>query len=256
MKTLIGIPTYNEIDNLPRLVADVLALCPDADVLVVDDGSPDGTGDWADHAGQTDPRIRCLHRAGKGGSGSAILAALRDAVANHYDYALIMDADFSHHPRYVPPLIAGMAAADVTIGSVYAPGAGTENWPLWRFLLSRAANAYTRLCLELTAADCSNAFRCYRVSMLSPTVLNAVMSRGFSFQEEMLWRLAQQGARILEIPTVFTDRIAGRSKLSLHETWRSFWVITRLGLQHRCGWRWGRAGGGVRCEDPHKPRDL
>jgi len=236
-RVLIGIPTFNEIENLPRLVESLHTLCPNADVLVVDDNSEDGTGTWVDEAGRRDPRVRCLHRPRKLGLGSAILAAMADAIARDYDYLVIMDADFSHDPRYVPELVSGMKDADVVIGSFYTPGAATGKSPLWRYVLSRGANLYARLCLGLAAADCSNAFRCYRVSLLAQLDLSTIRSRGFSFQEEILWRMVLAGARIREVPTLFTDRTAGKSKLSWRELCTGFRIIGTLGLRYRFGMR-------------------
>lgn len=234
-RALVGVPTYNEIENLPQLVEALRCVCPDADILVVDDDSQDGTGAWVDEAGRRDPRVRCLHRPRKLGLGSAILAIMRDAIAREYDLLIIIDADFAHDPRDVPQLIAGMEDADVVIGSFHAPGGGTENLPPLRYLLSRVANLYARLCLGLAAADCSNAFRCYRVSLLAQLDLSTIRSHGFSFQQEILWRVALAGARVSEIPTTFTDRSAGQSKLSWRELWRGFRIIGTLGLRYRLG---------------------
>ena len=234
-RTLIAIPTYNEIDNLPRLVGELEDIVPEADILVVDDNSGDGTGRWAVTRGKTDKRVKCLQRPAKQGSGSAIMAGMRAAIDGGYEQVVITDADFSHDPSYVPALIAGMAEADVVIGSVYTDGAGTANWPLWRLLLSRCANMYTRLMLGLKAADCSNAFRCYRVSTLQQVNLDDVVSRGFSFQEEMLWRLVRAGARVKEVPTSFADRTAGKSKVSWREVWDALRIIGWLGLRRLIG---------------------
>ena len=232
-RTLIGIPTYNEIENLPRLVEALEAIVPEADILVVDDNSEDGTGKWADERAKSDGRISCLHREGKLGSGSAILASMREAIARGYACLVVIDCDFSHDPTDVPALIAGMEEADVAIGSVWCPGASTANWPLWRNLLSRAANVYTRIMLGLRVADCSNAFRCYRVSTLKKVDFDAVRSQGFSFQEEILWRLVRVGARVKEVPTVFAERVAGASKVSWREVWNAIRIIGGLGIRHR-----------------------
>ena len=155
-KTLVMTATYNEIENLPRLLNEVFAVVPDVDFLVVDDNSPDGTGDWCDRQVASEPRVHCIHRAGKLGLGTAIVAGMKYAIEHGYQYLLNMDADFSHHPRYLPAMIAGMdppdgQRADVMIGSRYVPGGGTVDWPLRRRLMSRAVNAYARWMLWLSA---------------------------------------------------------------------------------------------------------
>jgi dolichol-phosphate mannosyltransferase len=236
-KTLIGVPTYNESGNLPQLVDALHAVCSEADILVVDDNSKDGTGAWVDEAASRDPRLRGMHRPRKLGAGSAILAAMRDAIAREYDYLIVIDADFTHDPNDVPQLLAGMKHADVVIGSFHAAGAETGNSPRWRYLLSRCANLYARLCFGLAASDCSNAFRCYRVGFLAQLDLSTIRSHGFSFQQEILWRLALAGARVSEMPVIFTDRAAGRSKLSWRELWEGFRVIGALGVRYRLGMR-------------------
>ena len=239
-KTLIGIPTVNEIGNLPKLVDEIHTLVPEADIVVVDDHSDDGTAEWIDKRAATDSRVSGIHRARKMGSGSAIMAAMRYAIEAGYKQVLVMDADYSHHPRYVRPMIDAMdngdePVMDVVIGSMYAPGSSTEGWPLHRYLLSRGANIYTRLMLGLAARDCSNAFRCYRVSLLKQIDLDRVISQGFSFQEEILWRLKLAGARMHEVPTVFANRVAGSSKISLREPLNALWIIGWLGLRSRLG---------------------
>ena len=193
-RTLITVATYNEIENLPTLVQEVLTIVPAAHLLVIDDNSPDGTGDWCDRQAQHDPRVHCLHRAGKLGLGTATIAGMQYGIDNEFDYVLNMDADFSHHPRYLPALIAGMdppggPQVDVMIGSRYVSGGGTKDWPLKRKLMSRGVNLYARMMLGLRTRDCSGAFRCYRVSMLEKINFAAIRSRGYSFQEEILWHL-------------------------------------------------------------------
>ncbi len=228
-RILVSLATYNESENLAPLLREIQQALPAADVLVVDDNSPDGTGRIADHLAAEDPRIHVLHRSGKLGLGTAVLAAMRYALENGFDYILNMDADFSHHPRYLPALIAGMNRYDVMIGSRYVPGGGTENWPFSRRLLSGGVNALTRLLMRVSARDCSGAFRCYRVAKLREAHLERVISRGYSFQEEMLYRCRKAGCRIGETPIIFADRRGGVSKVNSREAVRSLGVLLYLG---------------------------
>jgi dolichol-phosphate mannosyltransferase len=230
-RILVSTATYNERDNLARLIAEVHAAVPAADLLVVDDNSPDGTGKLADELAAADPRIHVIHRAGKLGLGTAILAAMNYAIERGYDYFVNMDGDFSHHPRYLPALLAGMARHDVMIGSRYVPGGGTLGWPLSRRLMSAGVNIVVRLLMRFPSKDNSGGYRVYRVDLLRRTDLNRLVSRGYSFQEEVLLRCRQAGARIGEAPIIFEDRRVGSSKVNLHETVRSMGVILWLGLQ-------------------------
>jgi len=236
-RTLVTVATYNEMENLPRLVEEVFQAIPQVDLLVIDDNSPDGTGQWCDRKGAEDPRVRCLHRQGKLGLGTAIVAGMRYAIEQGYKYVLNMDADFSHQPRYLPDLIAGMEprdgpAVDVMIGSRYVPGGGTQGWPLKRRLMSRGVNCYARWLLGLKTKDCSGAFRCYRTELLARLDFDAIRSRGYSFQEEILWHLRRLGARFAETPIVFVDRQRGASKIDSREAVAALWVIFRLGLRN------------------------
>ena len=229
-RILVSLATYNERDNLTALVGEIHNLVPDADVLVIDDHSPDGTGQVADALAAADPRIQVVHRPGKLGLGTAILAAMRYAMDHDYDFLVNMDADFSHHPRYLPDLLAGMKNKDVMIGSRYVKGGGTVNWPLSRRLTSAAVNAMVRLLMRIPAHDCSGSYRCYRVGKLRRARLNRLMSRGYSFQQEVLYRCRQAGCRIGEIPIVFENRRAGASKVNSREAIRSMAVLVWLGL--------------------------
>lgn len=231
-KTLVTIATYNERENLPALVNEVLSTAPECDVLVIDDNSPDGTGQWADEKAASEPRLHVLHRPGKLGLGTATMAGMKCGIERGYDFVVNLDADFSHHPRYITALIAGMDDADVMIGSRYVPGGGTPDWPLSRRLMSRAVNAYARWLLGLSPSDCSGAFRCYRVALLKQLDFDKVRSRGYAFQEEILWRLKQLGARFGETPIVFADRRHGRSKINIREARTTLGIILRLGLQN------------------------
>lgn len=239
-KTLITLATYNEIENLPTLVAEIFQAAPQVDLLVVDDNSPDGTGRWCDEQAAVDPRVHCLHREGKLGLGTAILAGMRYAIDHGYDYVLNMDADFSHHPRYLPSLLAGMdppgrPSVDVMIGSRYVPGGGVVNWPLKRRLMSRGVNLYARWLLWLRPRDISGSYRCYRCSLLAKLDFATIRSRGYSFQEEILWHLRRHGAKFGEAPIVFADRERGTSKINSKEAVSAIKIIARLGLQSVTG---------------------
>jgi dolichol-phosphate mannosyltransferase len=239
-KTLVTVATYNEMDNLPRLVEEIFRYLPEADILVVDDNSPDGTGQWCDTFAAQDTRLHCLHREGKLGLGTATVAAMRWAIEHGYLHMLNMDADFSHHPRYLPALVAGMEpnggpAVDVMIGSRYVAGGGVEGWPLHRRLMSRAVNVYARCLLGLAPKDCSGAFRCYRVAALAKLDFDAIRSRGYSFQEEILWHLRRVGARMGETPITFADRQRGASKINSSEALGALGIIFALGLRRLLG---------------------
>jgi len=235
-RTLVTVATYNEIENLPRLAEEIFQHAPHVDLLVIDDNSPDGTGRWCDEQAARDGRIRCLHRAGKLALGTAIIAGMQYAIEHGYDHVLNMDADFSHHPRYLPGLIAGMAGqgapVDVMIGSRYIPGGGVEGWPLKRRLMSKGVNLYARTLLGLAARDCSGGYRCYRTAALARLDFSTIRSRGYSFQEEILWRLKRQGARFAEYPIVFADRERGQSKINGSEAVSALTIIFQLGLKN------------------------
>lgn len=234
-RTLVTIATYNELENLPDLVATIFDIAPRAEILVIDDNSPDGTGGWCDRQAKDEPRLFCLHRSGKLGLGTATIAGMRYAIEHGYDYVLNMDADFSHHPRYIPALLDAMDRADVALGSRYCPGGGVKDWPLTRRFMSWAVNTYARLLLGLAPRDTSGAFRCYRVSLLEKLDFAAIVSRGYSFQEEILWRLKRLGARMVETPIVFADRERGQSKINRQEALAALRIIARLGLTNWLG---------------------
>ncbi len=228
-RTLIALATYNERDNLAALVKEIRAAVAGADVLILDDNSPDGTGAAADALAREDARIHVVHRAGKLGLGTAVLAMMRFAIEKNYELLVTMDADFSHHPRYLPDLLAGMDRADVMIGSRYVAGGGVENWPMSRRLMSRSTGQLVRFLLGMPARDTSGNYRCYRVSLLRHANLNNLLSNGYSFQQEVLHRCYLAEARLGETPIVFADRKAGQSKANLKEIVRSLSTLLRLG---------------------------
>jgi dolichol-phosphate mannosyltransferase len=230
-RLLVSLATYNERDNLAPLIREIQAAAPTADLLVIDDNSPDGTGQLADELARADPRIHVVHREGKLGLGTAILAAMRYAMDHNYDLLVNMDADFSHHPRYLPAILAGMKDKDVMIGSRYVEGGGSENWPLKRRLMSQGVNLLVRLLMRIPAKDTSGAYRCYRVSKLREAQLDRVISRGYSFQQEVLYRCRKAGCRIGETPILFENRRAGASKVNMKEAVRSLAVIFWVGMR-------------------------
>ena len=234
-RVLVSLATYNERDNLAPLIAEVRQRLPDAELLVIDDNSPDGTGKLADELAAANPRVHVLHRAGKLGLGTATLAAMRYAMEHGYDYLLNMDCDFSHHPRYLPAILAGMDGRDVMIGSRYVPGGGTRNWPLSRRLLSKCVNMMVRFLFRMPARDASGAYRCYRVSKLREVPLDRVVSRGYSFQQEVLYRCHRAGCRLGETPIIFENRRAGASKVNIKEAVRSMAMLLWLGMGSRFG---------------------
>jgi dolichol-phosphate mannosyltransferase len=230
-RILVSTATYNERDNLQPLLAEVSRVLPSAEMLVIDDNSPDGTGKLADELAAADPRVHVLHRASKLGLGTAIVAGMHYAIEHNYDLFVNIDADFSHHPRYLPALIAGMARNDVMIGSRYVRGGATENWPLSRRAVSMAINTLTRILMRLPARDTSGGYRCYRVAKLRQARLDRLISRGYSFQQEVLYRCRQAGCRIGETPIVFADRRVGVTKVNTREVVRSIAVILFVGLK-------------------------
>ncbi len=229
-RVLVSLATYNERDNLGPLVREIRAAVPGADVLVIDDNSPDGTGRLADELAAADPHVRVLHRAGKLGLGTAILTAMRHAADSGYDFLVNMDADFSHHPRYLPAVLGGMSKYDVMIGSRYVKGGGTVNWPLARRLMSGGVGLVVRFLMRLPVHDTSGAYRCYRISKLRQVRLDRVRSRGYSFQQEVLYRCRKAGCKIGETPILFENRRAGSSKVNPKEAARSMGMILLLGL--------------------------
>ena len=230
-RTLLALATYNEIENLPSLIDEIFRVLPQADVLVVDDNSPDGTGKWCDAQAVIEPRLRCLHRREKLGLGSATLAAARFAIEHDYQVFVTLDADWSHNPRHLTELVSATNSADVAIGSRYCPGGAIEGWPMHRRALSRWVNGLTRLLLRLPICDASGAFRAYRVAKLREIRLEDIRASGFAFFEEQLWLLHRAGATFVEIPITFHDRRAGKSKINVGEGLGKLVTLLRLALQ-------------------------
>ena len=213
-RALVIVPTFNERDNLPILAAALMA-SPDVDLLVVDDNSPDGTGDLADDlATRHRGRIDVLHRTERPGLGRSSIDGIRRALTRTVDIICQMDCDLSHDPKHLPDLIAATARADVVIGSRYVPGGHVVNWPLRRRLLSRFANAYIRMVTRLNARDCTSGYRCWRRDVVAALPLDRFGSEGYSFLVEMLYAASARGARIAEVPITFVERRQGVSKLT------------------------------------------
>lgn len=229
-RILVTLATYNERENVTPLIREIQQSIPSAAVLVIDDNSPDGTGNIADELAAANPSVHVLHRPGKQGLGTATLAAMRYAMDHDYDLMVNMDADFSHHPRYLPGVLAGMKKNDIMIGSRYIKGGGTEKWPLSRRIMSWGVGTTVRLLMRIPARDTSGAFRCYRVSKLRETDLKNLWSKGYSFQQEVLYRCRKAGARIGETPIIFENRRAGTSKVNPREAIRSMAVIFLVGF--------------------------
>ncbi len=225
MRALVIIPTYNEADNIAALIREVLAQDASLEVLVVDDDSPDGTGAIVERAAHEEPRLHLQRRKAKLGLGSAYLAGFRFGLAGDYDVILTMDGDHSHHPRYLPAMLAAMTDHDMVIGSRYLPGGGIVNWRIHRRALSAFANFFTRVLLRLPVRDCTSGFRGYSREVLETVDPASVRGSGYSFLEEMVWRVHRAGFRVAEIPIVFENRKAGRSKIDRGEIFRAAWHV-------------------------------
>jgi dolichol-phosphate mannosyltransferase len=228
-RALVIVPTYNERENILRLVDQVLSQDHRLDVLVVDDGSPDGTGALVDELAARNPRVHALHRAKKLGLGTAYLAGFRWALARDYAYVFEMDADFSHDPGHLPQFLLAVEQADVVLGSRYRNGKVTVvNWPIGRLFLSYGANIYARAVTGLQLFDATGGFKCFRRAVLEAIDLDAVRSNGYAFQIEMSFRAWKKGFRIVEIPIVFVDRTEGESKMSKRIVREAVWMVWRL----------------------------
>jgi dolichol-phosphate mannosyltransferase len=234
---LVIIPTYNEADNLEPLVRDIVAQGLDLEILVVDDNSPDGTGTIADRLAVESPAVHVLHRQGKEGYGTAYIAGCRWALARDYQRVLSMDCDYSHHPRYLPALLAAARDADLVIGSRYVPGGGTVNWGWSRRLISAGGNLLVRLTLGLRVHDCTAGFRCFRRDMAERVPWNEIRLTGYGFLVGAVYHVQRLGGRIVEVPITFEDRRVGQSKMS------PFIVAEALAFVARLTLRRGRTAG-------------
>jgi dolichol-phosphate mannosyltransferase len=226
VRSLIVIPTFNERENIAELIAQVLANAPTADLLIIDDNSPDGTGQLADQLAAQDARIQVMHRAGKLGLGTAYVAGFHYAIDHGYELVFEMDADFSHDPGYLSHFYAAAENADLVIGSRYIQGGGTPNWSPLRKFISGGGNVFARTVLGIPIHDCTGGYRCYRVAALSKLNLDAIRAQGYAFQVEMAYNFWKSGFRWRETPIIFEDRRVGKSKMSRKIFIEAFlWVV-------------------------------
>jgi dolichol-phosphate mannosyltransferase len=230
MKTLIIIPTYNERENIGNIVPLVLEKDPSIHVLIVDDNSPDGTGEIADSMSRENDRISVIHRQNKAGLGTAYITGFKFALEKDFDLIFEMDCDFSHDPKYLPHFLQAIRNADLVLGSRYISGVNVINWPMSRLLLSYFANVYSRMVTGLRVKDATGGFKCFRREVLEAIELDRVKSNGYSFQIEMSFRAWKKGFRIKEIPIVFEDRKVGQSKMSKKIVREAIWMVWRLRL--------------------------
>jgi dolichol-phosphate mannosyltransferase len=231
-KTLVIVPTYNERENLSPLVNRLLALSAPVDLLVVDDNSPDGTGQLADELAAKFPSIHVLHRAEKNGLGRAYCAGFAWALERDYDFIMEMDGDFSHNPDDIPAFLLAAQTADLVLGSRYSNGIRVINWPLNRLMLSLGAAQYVRAITGMPFSDPTGGFKCFRRSALKAIDLQAVRSNGYSFQIELTHKIWRQGLNVTEVPIIFTDRFQGTSKMSRNIVWEAIGMVWRLLLQN------------------------
>lgn len=233
-RLLVTLCTYNESENLPRLLTRIREVVPEADILVVDDASPDGTGKIVDEWVARDSHVHVKHRRGKLGLGTATVAAFQFGIDQGYSFLVNLDADFSHSPEKIPQLLSLMGQCDVAIGSRYVSGGEIHGWKPIRHVMSRGVNCLSRFLLGLSPRDTSGSFRCYRVDLLRKINFDQIVSKGYAFEEEILYRCHQAGARFLEAPIRFEDRRAGQSKINMREVGRALRDLGILGVEN---WR-------------------
>jgi dolichol-phosphate mannosyltransferase len=227
-RSLIIIPTYNELDNIKKIIPDILERYEEIDVLVVDDNSPDGTGDYIEQLTQESNRIKIIKRPSKMGLGTAYITGFKFALQNGYDYIFEMDADYSHDPKEIKNFLDAIKDYDLVLGSRYKTGVNVINWPMQRLLLSYFANSYTRFVTGLPVRDATGGFKCFRRKVLESIELDSIKSNGYAFQIEMTFKAFKKGFRIFEIPIIFVDRFQGTSKMSkkiVHEAVLMVWKL-------------------------------
>jgi dolichol-phosphate mannosyltransferase len=240
-RVLVIVPTYNEVESLEAILGRLRGSVPTAHALVVDDGSPDGTGELADKLAALDPSVHVLRRTAKTGLGTAYIAGFRWARERGYDVVVEMDADGSHAPEQLPDLLTALASADLVLGSRYVPGGAVTDWPLHRLLLSRAGNRYTRWALRLPLSDATGGYRVARGELIDRLPFDDVASQGYCFQVDWAWRAVRAGARVAEVPITFTERAFGRSKMSGSIVREALIRVTVWGLRDRLAdWLPGR----------------
>ena len=234
-KSLVIIPTYNELENLPRLIPVVLSQDESINILIVDDGSPDGTGKFVKDEMQKNNRIHLLEREKKMGLGTAYIAGFKYALQNNYDFIFEMDADFSHDPNELKNFLIAIKDSDLVLGSRYINGVRVLNWPMARLLLSFFASVYTRIITGMPVKDATGGFKCFRKKVLEAIDLDKVKSNGYSFQIEMTFKAYSKGFKVKEIPIVFIDRVKGKSKMSKKIVREAVTMVWKLRLQHIFG---------------------
>jgi dolichol-phosphate mannosyltransferase len=235
-RVLVIVPTYNEASNVRKTVERVRTAVPPADILVVDDNSPDGTGQIADRLAELDEHVHVLHRPGKAGLGAAYVAGFRWGLDRDHDVLVEMDADGSHQPEELPRLLAALEGADLVLGSRYVPGGRVVNWSRHREMLSRGGNVYARLALGVPMRDATGGYRAFRADALRRLDLYDVASQGYCFQVDLVWRAAQSGLRVVEVPITFIERVEGTSKMSSAIVFEALVKVTGWGVARRFGW--------------------
>ena len=238
MRALVILPTYNEVGNLGPLVEAITDQGEMFNLLIIDDGSPDGTGLLAEHLKTQYPgRLEVMHRQGKLGLATAYLAGFQYGITMGYDYIFEMDADFSHHPKYLPDFISAMKmrAADVVLGSRYVDGGGVKHWPWYRRLISVGGSQYARMMLGLSVRDLTGGFKCFRREVLEAIKLDEIEATGYGFQIEMTYRAVQHGFKVVEIPIIFEDRREGQSKMSASIFTEALWMVAKLRIAEELG---------------------
>ena len=216
-KTLVIVPTYNEIENIENIYQRISGAAKECDILIIDDGSPDGTGRLADQLAAKDKRVRVIHRSGKLGLGTAVIAGFRYALERPYELVITIDADLSHDPSYIPQMLGLMGEFDLVIGSRYVRDGGLVNWSVKRLLVSMFTNYMLKIILGIQQSDCSGAYKCYTAELLRKIQIDRIISKGYVFYVEVLYRAIRAGAKIKEIPIIFVNRNKGKSKLGLNE---------------------------------------
>lgn len=234
-RVLVIVPTYNEAGNVGKTVERVRTAVPPADVLVVDDNSPDGTGQIAHRLAELDEHVHVLHRPGKAGLGAAYVAGFRWGLDRDHDVLVEMDADGSHQPEELPRLLGALEGADLVLGSRYVPGGRVVNWPRRREMLSRGGNAYARLALGVPLRDATGGYRAFRADALRRLDLDDVASQGYCFQVDLVWRALQSGLRVVEVPVTFIERVEGTSKMSSSIVFEALIRVTGWGVARRLG---------------------
>jgi dolichol-phosphate mannosyltransferase len=232
-RIVVIIPTFNEIENLPIIVGRVRASVPEADILVADDNSPDGTGRLADDLAAVDDHIQVMHRLGKEGLGAAYLAGFAWALQNGYDVVVEMDADGSHQPEQLPRLLDALRSADLVLGSRWVPGGDTVNWPASRKLISQGGSLYSRMLLGVPIRDITGGYRAFRADTLRKLDLHEVASQGYCFQVDLAWRAMQRGLKVTEVPITFVERTQGASKMSRKIVFEALWRVTAWGVDDK-----------------------